>query len=300
VRFGWELDPTDVDAAPALEAQGYDLVLLTATQRSATAAAAAIGAVTTGLRVVVAEEVGAEHPVELAEEIAVADLMLGGRAVLAVRPAAAHADRFADVLDLLSDALATHPFRHEGEVWSVPANLPENRFNLEKLVRVMPAPAQFDLPIWVAGPVGRSEALERGFGVLVDPDEGIAGLGAWWADAAAAAPGRVRRMRRVLVWEPPIVAGRIDVAAAIDDLVRRRAAIALDVVIVRPAAGVDVDTLAADIASEVRPRVQLDRLPPGLDDHWTAHRAATTGIGAPDISEPDTSEPDTSKGDQHG
>lgn len=275
MRFGWQLDPADVGPAAMLEGCGYDLVLIPATARSATVAAATLATTTSALRVVVAEEVGTEHPVELAEEIAVADLVLGGRALLAIRPAPGVADRFAEVLDLLSDAFGAHPFRHEGDVWTVPANLPENRFNIESLVRVMPAPAQLDLPIWIAGPVGRSEALERGFGVLADSGEDVAELGSWWAAAATAAPGRVRRMRRAMVWEPPVVAGRLDVTAAVDDLRRRQAAIGLDVVIVRPAAGVDIDTLAADLATEVRPRVQLDRLPPGLDDHWTAHRAAT-------------------------
>jgi predicted transcriptional regulator len=60
------------------------------------------------------------------------------------------------------DALASHPFRHPGPLWPVPANLPENLWSIEERVRVTPSPAQFELPLWVAGWAGRSAAARRG------------------------------------------------------------------------------------------------------------------------------------------
>ena len=134
MRFAWKLDGPIDDAAgdaAAAEAYGFDAVWVGDDRIASTAVAASLAPSTIGLRVIVAATVGHDNPVELAEQVAVADLTLNGRLVLAVRPAVDAADRLGEVLDLLADCFGAHPFRHEGPVWPTPANLPANVFNLE-------------------------------------------------------------------------------------------------------------------------------------------------------------------------
>jgi hypothetical protein len=87
-------------------------------------------------------------------------------------------------------------------------------------------------------------------------------------------------MRRSLLWSPTIDGGRLALAAAVDELRELRDAGDLDLVVVDVPAGHggeladdQLDDLLDDISREVRPRLQLDRLPPGLDEHWVEHRS---------------------------
>ena len=193
--------------------------------------AASLAPSTIGLRVIVAATVGHDNPVELAEQVAVADLTLNGRLVLAVRPAVDAADRLGEVLDLLADCFGAHPFRHEGPVWPTPANLPANVFNLETRVRVTPPPAQLELPLWVQGAAGRAAAAERALGVVFDAAETAADAAAWWATTHSAQPALARRMRRAAHWVVPIVAGELAVDAAVAELRAWQRAVDLDLVV---------------------------------------------------------------------
>lgn len=270
MRFGWELGAGDVAAdAVAAERLGYDVAWIGDDDISATALAASLAAVTHGLRIGVTATVGLDHPVELAEEAAVADLALGGRLVLGIRPAAGAEDTVAEVLDLLLESFATHPFRHRGPRWTVPANLDANVFNLEDLVRVTPAPAQFELPIWVVGTAGRAAAAERGLGIVADAGETSDALARWWSETRDEHPHLARRIRRSAIWEPPVEHGRVVVDDAVDQLRALQQAVELDLVIVRAEPSSSGGAVMADIARFVRPLVQLDRLPPGLEQHWS-------------------------------
>jgi alkanesulfonate monooxygenase SsuD/methylene tetrahydromethanopterin reductase-like flavin-dependent oxidoreductase (luciferase family) len=276
MRFAWMLrGPVAELAAEAAHAEEHGVDAVWIDQRGAddpvepAALAAHLAPSTVGVRVGVTVEIGAEHPIELAEQIAVADLALGGRLVLTVTPAAGIAvEVFAEAVDLVLDCLASHPFRHEGAVWLAPANLPQNVFNVETRIRVTPAPAQFELPVWVAGPAARAVAVDRALGVLVDADEDTASVTAWWTGVRSGSPAW-RRMRRALAWRPP--AGRLDADAAVAQLRSAQRGYDADLVIV-DTGGHDGAASTADLMGQVmravRPHVQLDRYPPGLEDHW--------------------------------
>src|SRR6202012_3921250 len=92
-----------------------------------------------------------------------------GRLVLIVEPARQFPERFGEALDLLRTALTPRPFRFAGDHWKVPGALPQNVHNLERRVRVTPAPPRPQLTIWTAGdslPV----AAERALGYVAEPD----------------------------------------------------------------------------------------------------------------------------------
>jgi len=270
MRFGWKLAVEGaVEDATAAERHGYDVVWIDDDDVSATALAASLAVVTNGLRIGVTATVGLDHPIELAEEAAVADLALGGRLILGIRPAAGAEDAVAEVLDLLLECFASHPFRHRGQRWTVPASLEQNVFNLEDLVRVAPAPAQLELPVWVVGVAGRRAAAQRGLGIVADADEVPADLADWWSKTAEEHPHLARRIRRSAIWEPPVERGRLIVDDAVDQLRSLQRAIGLDLVIVSHEQGSSSTAVMSDIARFVRPLVQLDRLPPGLEAHWS-------------------------------
>jgi alkanesulfonate monooxygenase SsuD/methylene tetrahydromethanopterin reductase-like flavin-dependent oxidoreductase (luciferase family) len=281
MRFAWALSGAVADAATEAaeaEAAGFDAVWIDRADVEPAPLAAHVAAATTGLRVGVTAALGDDHPVELAEQMAVADLALNGRLVLAVQPAPGTESRFAEALDLLLECFGSHPFRHEGEGWRVPANLPANVFNVEDRLRVTPAPAQFELPVWVAGAVGRDAAAERGLGVLIDASEDVDAVTAWWAQTRAERSAMTRRMRRGQRWLVPGATWGLDADAAVDELRARRRAVDLDLVVAE-AGGVDAADRSAVMTALmrlVRPRVQLDRYPPGLEEHWAQHSGGTT------------------------
>ena len=121
-----------------------------------------------------------------------------------------------------------------------------------------PAPAQPRLEVWGAGP-GRSEALERALGHLADEGDDPAELGRAWA-AAEASPASIGAPR-----------GRRERWSGAAGLVERlrcgRAAFGQDW-----AAVAAPPEAAAEIGSLVRPRVQLHRLTPGLEEFWDEER----------------------------
>lgn len=282
MRFAWTIDT----AAPAaevaatvatLERWGYDAVWIDDGTANAAAVAASLAAATTSIRFIVGYDVGSIHPVTIAEEVAVADLSSGGRLTLVLKSGDAESDLVGETADLVLDAFGTHPFRHAGKAWPTPANLPENKFNLEDKIRVTPAPAQIDLGVWMSGAAARSDATSRALGVVVDAEvEDLATVAEWWTSTRQASPWLRGRIRRALLWTPPTVGDQLDIDGAVEALREWQRALDVDLVAVRPPSRFD-DSLMVDLAVEVRPRVQLDRLPPGLEDHWTEQRAREAG-----------------------
>jgi alkanesulfonate monooxygenase SsuD/methylene tetrahydromethanopterin reductase-like flavin-dependent oxidoreductase (luciferase family) len=279
MRFAWALTgPVGGAAAEAVAAEsaGFDAVWIERADVEPAALAAHVAVATTGLRVGVTAALGVDHPIELAEQIAVADLALNGRLVLAVRPAPGTESRFAEALDLLLACFGSHPFGHEGEAWRVPANLPTNVFNVETNVRVTPSPAQFELPVWVAGTSGRQAAVDRCLGVLIDDEERIEDVAAWWATTRAARPAMAGRMRRAQRWRLPGTAGDLDADGAVDELRAAQRAVDLDLVVAEPGHfDPDYRAVMDAVMQLVRPRLQLDRYPPGLEQHWARHAGGT-------------------------
>jgi len=240
---------------------GLDGVLLR-TSRTLPAplvAAAALAGRVPSIRIAAHVEVGESHPLEVAEEAAVVDVASGGRLILLAEPAPGREGRYAEALDLVRTALAPRPFRFEGATWRVPANLPENVYAVERWARLTPAPIQPRLEIWGAGG-GRDEALARGLGYLADVDDDPTGLRRAWDRASAAlgpaAIGAARGRRERYDGDP---------AALVARLRRGREAFHQSWAAVQAPADA-----AMAIGRRVRPRVQLDRLPDGLEAHWDA------------------------------
>jgi alkanesulfonate monooxygenase SsuD/methylene tetrahydromethanopterin reductase-like flavin-dependent oxidoreductase (luciferase family) len=221
-------------------------------------AAAAVSSRVDEVLVAAEVELGRRHPVEVAEEAAVVDLIAGGRLVLVTRPAPGAEAAFAEHLDVVRHALAPRPFRFEGETVRVPADLPQNTLRTQSSVRVTPAPAQVRLEVWGAGPDARAAALERALGHLAGPEEEPAELAAAWAVADTPAAVGAPRAARV-AWP-----GAVELVAR---LRAGREAFGQDWACVEGPA-----EAAAEIGSVVRPRVQLERLTPGLEEFWDAER----------------------------
>lgn len=247
MRLGVVLQEPLADAAAEAEELGFDLVWIGEDVSPAPLVAAGwLAPRTNGVRIVAAVTAGA-HPVSLAEQAAVADLATNGRLVLAV--GSDDEALLAETVDLLFLSFAARPFAYDGTRWKVPARLPEHEHTDER-VRVTPAPAQLELPIWVTGTVGRPVAASRGI-PFVD------------SDGTGHAAGRVRpALRRIAVDDPDATVAAL--RAERDDW-------GLDVAVLELPPGLSAaerSRALRSIAHHVRPRLQLDRLPPGLDRYW--------------------------------
>jgi hypothetical protein len=254
VRF--LLQPTDVgDSDGLLESgraaldAGFDGLLLTATPQlpSPLVAGATVGGALPDLLIAVEVVVGDRHPVEVAEEAAVVDQGLAGRLVLVLRPADRTEAEFPEALDLIRTACAARPFRWPGPRWPTPANLPENIHNIERRFRMTPPPFQPRLEVWCAGPT-ELVAHDRGLGYLADLGSDITAPGS--GPAAIGTP----RARRITPAPWPQM---------VDELKRGRDVIDQDWAVI-----VGVASDVKKIGRQVRPRVQLERLPLGLEDLW--------------------------------
>lgn len=283
MRFGLALRVVDGDdPLPGLTAQartaeehGFDLTWLAepppgSVDLAAPLVGAAALAGSTDVIRIAAEVAAGPHPIYLAEEAIVADLSLGGRCTLVVR--ADDEDLLTETVDVLLAAVAARPFRHEGKRWRIPANLPENTVNIEHAVRVTPAPAQLELPIWVSGTAGPPVAARYGL-AYVDTD--AAAAPDTWHRTSAQLSACAARLRRPAV--RPVetdAAGHVDADQLVDALRHEQHTWGLDVLIVQLPEALSLDgrlTAIRDLATRVRPRVQLDTLPPGLEDFWREH-----------------------------
>jgi alkanesulfonate monooxygenase SsuD/methylene tetrahydromethanopterin reductase-like flavin-dependent oxidoreductase (luciferase family) len=243
MRLGVVLPEPLGDAAAEAESLGFDLAWIDGRVSPAPLVAAGwLAPRTSGIRIV-AEVSAGPHPVALAEEAAVADLATGGRLVLVV--GSDDAELLVETVDLLFLALAARPFAHTGPRWRVPARLPEHE-HVEERVRVTPAPAQLELPVWVTGSAGRAVAVSHGI-PFVD------------RDGTGIASGRVRPAIRVV--------DSADPDSLVAALRTERAAWGLDTVVLEASRG-----SWPQLAGEVRARLQLDRLPEGLERHFAERR----------------------------
>jgi alkanesulfonate monooxygenase SsuD/methylene tetrahydromethanopterin reductase-like flavin-dependent oxidoreductase (luciferase family) len=128
-------------------------------------AAAAMLAQIVPIRVGVAVDFGAYHPLYLAEDIAVSDLTSGGRVEVLLRGGTEEQLRF------LVEALSGAHLRFEGGGLRVPARLPDNQPSPERLA-LNPRPAQPVVPIWVED-ADSPLANEIGVGVAVRWRKGL-------------------------------------------------------------------------------------------------------------------------------
>jgi alkanesulfonate monooxygenase SsuD/methylene tetrahydromethanopterin reductase-like flavin-dependent oxidoreductase (luciferase family) len=266
MRLGVVLQPPWEDDATLLEELGFDLVWIE--ERDALApfvVAGALGATTSGVRIVASIAAG-PHPVTIAEEAAVADLATGGRLVLAI--GGDDGDLLHETIQLLFDAFAARPFRHRGSRWTTPAHLPEHERG-EQRVRVTPPPAQLEPTVWLHGRAAAAVSLPWALAFVAgEEDESES-----WRQLERLCGLSVGRLRRPALVRVALDRERhVDADGLIESLRRRQDAWGMDVAILELPAGLDGDErrrALRSIATEVRPRLQLDRLPPGLEQHWS-------------------------------
>lgn len=288
MRFGLVIDAFDasdpLDAlirqAVAAEEAGFDAVWLpgsTDLLPSPAVAAAALAPHTSYIRVGV-ELTAGTHPIYLAEEAAVADLCLGGRLVVAIR--SDDAGLLAETTDVVLAAIAARPFRHEGQRWRIPANLVENEVNRADRVRVTPASAQLELPVWLTGSAAADVARERCLTFVGSVDDTAPVMAERWQQAEVRLALAVRRLRRVAFRILQTDAtGSFNDDAVVAQLRDDQQAWGMDVVLVRLPAEVGLAArlrTVGELATKVVPRVQLDRLPPGLEEYWKRRQEVTT------------------------
>lgn len=172
MKFGVSI-PLTVDrnrlaaAAQAAVAASFDAVWLIearATGVGGGLAAAAFLAQSIPIRVGVMVDGGLYHPLHMAEDIAVSDLVSGGRIEVLVRGAPD------EHLRLLVAALTGTHLSFEGFELRVPAHLEANQPAPDRLA-LNPLPAQPVVPMWV--PDGSPRARELGLGVAAEWRRGV-------------------------------------------------------------------------------------------------------------------------------
>lgn len=143
-------DPADV--VPAAEAGLFGVLLdgsgvHAGPDDTGSAAAGTVAALTRDTRVLVRVVLGSEHPVTLAEEVAVLDHLSAGRVVAVVDPGDLDDDAAAEDVGLLRACWSGRPVRHRGARWSVPSGVMGP--DMPTHVAVTPVPAQVDVPVWL-------------------------------------------------------------------------------------------------------------------------------------------------------
>jgi hypothetical protein len=289
VKFGIVLDaPGSEGDFLAVESQlnaarsaGFELVWLEDGQgphswSSPTVACAFLGARHEHLAFVIALSPG-PHPVRLAEEIAVADLAVGGRVIVVIKadgdPAISE-----ETIDILQLSWAPRPFRFAGAHWRVEERVAEGQ---PHSVRVTPSPWQLAMQLWIRGAHGSDVARPRGLSHVVEWD-GRAGVVP--DDADGMPEPRAHGLRRPGVVTAPILGnGLVDSGALLKQLRAAQLRWGLDIAIVRLPAECPFEARAEQIISighDVRPFLQLEMLPAGLEGYWhtTGARGASPSL----------------------
>ena len=150
MRLGVTLTPGDeVDGAIAAESAGIPFVHVNGRPGTEAAIAAMVATATTNVRIIVSLVIGEEHPVTLAEEIAVLDNVSNGRIGVIAELGRLDAAAAIEDVSVLRASWSGRPLAHRGQRWQVPAGLPGHV--APAAVLVTPAPAQLEIPFWVAG-----------------------------------------------------------------------------------------------------------------------------------------------------
>jgi alkanesulfonate monooxygenase SsuD/methylene tetrahydromethanopterin reductase-like flavin-dependent oxidoreductase (luciferase family) len=171
----------EVELAVAAESVGLPFVHVVAAAGTESVIAAMVVAATSTVRVIVGLSLGDEHPVTLAEEIAVLDNLSNGRIGVIGELGSLDAEAATEDVALLRASWAGRPIVHRGRRWRVPAGLAGHV--APAAVMVTPAPAQLNVPLWIAGCAAPAAGEALGLPVVATAPEAV--------DAGAAiAPGR--------------------------------------------------------------------------------------------------------------
>ena len=152
MRLGLALaEGKEAELAALAESHGL-FGVLAGTQNPMTAITAAVYAstATRHVRIGALVRLGLEHPVMIAEELAILDNVNNGRTFVVADTGDLDAESAADEVAVLREALASRPLHHEGRRWKVPAGIPANA-TAPKAISVTPKPAQLEIPFWLTG-----------------------------------------------------------------------------------------------------------------------------------------------------
>jgi hypothetical protein len=135
---------------------------------------------------------------------------------------------------------------------------------------------QLEPTVWIAGDA--DVAASRGLTyVAADADDGARA----WPGIESSLGRRALRLRRPARWPVEAATGSdLDVHAMAGALAAAQRAWGLDTAILA-IGGSDREGVMRRIAHDVRPRVQLDRLPPGLSDYWDGRMAVRLAATTP-------------------
>ena len=126
------------------------------------------------------------------------------------------------------------------------------------------------MPIWLAGPAAAGVSRTHGLTRVCEDDAGTAGT-AWSALAGALGPVS-RRLSRPGLWGLDADAtGDFDVDALVARLRAHQRAWGLDAAVLRLPRELDDAArarIAHRLATAVKPRVIMNELPAGLEQHW--------------------------------
>ena len=117
-------------------------------------------------RLIVRTVLGVEHPVTLAEDLAVLDNISGGRVVALVDTGTLDPSAAQEDLGLLLAALTPRPVQHRGVRWQVPAGLEGHE--APERIEVTPKPVQLEIPAWVTGGVAPQLGAHTDLPVLAE------------------------------------------------------------------------------------------------------------------------------------
>ena len=167
MRLGLVLpEGREAEVARAAELHGLFGVLAGAGNPLTSVTAATYASTATQFaRVVVRVALGLEHPVFIAEELAVLDNVNNGRTIVLADTGQLDEAAAADEVAVMREALAGRPLQHEGPVWKVPAGLPANAA-APASISVTPKPAQVEVPFWTTGGVAAQVAARHGLPAL--------------------------------------------------------------------------------------------------------------------------------------
>jgi hypothetical protein len=267
------VDPIAVDSALddiraqaiAAERAGLDLVHVPVTAAGAAwstpVVAATLSTCTSGIRIAVDVELGA-HPIELAEEIIVADHCTGGR-MMAIVAADLDRELVDESLTVLLASFAARPFRHAGARWTVAAGA-------ATALRVTPSPAQTELPVYVLGCDASDVARSHGVPPVAGESDSSDRAGRTWQTLSAEIGAARHRWTRIAL--RPYVSGDPD--ASVETLRTEQSGWGMDTCILSIQGSLAERLDAIDEIGElVRPRVQLAQLPPGVEALWATNYA---------------------------
>ena len=167
MRLGLVLpEGQEADLARLAETHGLFGVLAgTGNPLTAINAAVYASTATEFVRVATRVRLGLEHPVTIAEELAILDNVNNGRTIVLADTGDLDHEAAADEVAVLREAISSRPIQHQGSAWKVPAGLPANAA-APKSISVTPKPAQLEVPFWLTGRAAREVGDASGLPVL--------------------------------------------------------------------------------------------------------------------------------------